>query len=135
MISAEHTDIAVLSLGGVVYAKAVRTAGAAMDTAVADYVKRKYNLLIGDRTAEDVKIELGSAFPLAESIMMEVRGRNLVEGIPKTIVITDEEVREALEPCIVAIVNAVRVALERLRLKFPLTSSIAASCSPVVARC
>jgi rod shape-determining protein MreB len=107
------TDIAVLSLGGVVYAKAVRTAGDAMDTAVADFVKRKYNLLIGERTAEEIKIELGSAFPLGESLSMEVRGRNIVEGIPKTISITDSEIREALEPCVGAIVNAVRVALER----------------------
>ena len=107
------TDIAVLSLGGVVYAKAVRTAGDAMDTAVSEYVKRKYNLLIGERTAEEIKIELGSAFPLSETLSMEVRGRNIVEGIPKTISINDDEVREALEPCVVAIVNAVRVALER----------------------
>jgi rod shape-determining protein MreB len=107
------TDIAVLSLGGVVYAKAVRTAGDAMDTAVAEYVKRKYNLLIGERTAEEIKIELGSAFPLSDSLTMEVRGRNIVEGIPKTISISDGEVREALEPCVGAIVNAVRVALER----------------------
>ncbi len=107
------TDIAVLSLGGVVYAKAVRTAGDAMDSAVSDYVKRKYNLLIGERTAEEIKIELGSAFPLSDSLTMEVRGRNIVEGIPKTISISDREVREALEPCVSAIVNAVRVALER----------------------
>jgi len=107
------TDIAVLSLGGVVYAKAVRTAGDAMDSAVAEYVKRKYNLLIGERTAEEIKVQLGSAFPLSESLSMEVRGRNLVEGIPKTVLVTDEEVRAALEPCVVGIVDAVRVALER----------------------
>jgi rod shape-determining protein MreB len=107
------TDIAVLSLGGVVYAKAVRTAGDAMDTAVSDYVKRKYNLLIGERTAEEIKITLGSAFPLDDALTMEVRGRNIVEGIPKTISIRDDEVREALEPCVDAIINAVRVALER----------------------
>ena len=107
------TDIAVISLGGIVYARAVRTAGDAMDTAVADYVKRKYNLLIGERTAEEIKITLGSAFPFEEPLSMEVRGRNLVEGVPKTITITDEEIRSALEPAVTAIVNAVHVALER----------------------
>ena len=84
-----------------------------MDEAIAEYVKRKYNLLIGERTAEEIKIELGCAFPLDEPLSMEVRGRNLIEGIPQTITITDEEVREALDPAISAIVDAVRVALER----------------------
>jgi rod shape-determining protein MreB len=107
------TDIAVISLGGIVYARAVRTAGDAMDNAVAEYVKRKYNLLIGERTAEEIKIKLGSAFPLDEPLAMDVRGRNLVEGIPQTITVTDEEVRQALDPAISAIVDAVRVALER----------------------
>jgi len=84
-----------------------------MDTAVAEYVKRKYNLLIGERTAEEIKIHLGSAFPFAESLSMDVRGRNIVEGIPKTISVTDDEVRTALDPCVTAIVDAVRVALEK----------------------
>jgi len=107
------TDIAVISLGGIVYARAVRTAGDAMDNAVAEYVKRKHNLLIGERTAEAIKIQLGSAFPFEEALSMEVRGRSIVEGIPKTIVVTDEEVRLALEPSVSVIVDAVRVALER----------------------
>ena len=107
------TDIAVISLGGIVYARAVRTAGDAMDNAVAEYVKRKYNLLIGERTAEEIKIRLGSAFPLDEPLSMEVRGRNLIEGIPQTITVTDDEVRQALDPAISSIVDAVRVALER----------------------
>jgi rod shape-determining protein MreB len=107
------TDIAVISLGGIVYARAVRTAGDAMDIAVAEWVKRKYNLLIGERTAEEIKINLGSAFPLDEPLSMEVRGRNLVEGIPQTITVTDEEIRQALNPAVSAIVDAVRVALER----------------------
>ncbi len=107
------TDIAVISLGGVVYSRAVRTAGDAMDEALTDFVKRKYNLLIGERTAEEIKIQLGSAFPSAEPLTMEVRGRNLIEGIPKTITVTDQEVREALEPAVSSIVNAVRIALER----------------------
>jgi rod shape-determining protein MreB and related proteins len=107
------TDIAVISLGGIVYARAVRMAGDAMDTAVSDYVKRKYNLLIGERTAEEIKIQLGSAFPFNEQLTMEVRGRNLVEGVPKTITISDEEVRKALEPAVTSIIEAVHVALER----------------------
>src|SRR5260370_19646371 len=107
------TDIAVISLGGIVYARAVRTAGDAMDNAVAEFIKRKYNLLIGERTAEEIKITLGSAFALTESLSMEVRGRNLVEGVPKTITVTDKEIRHALDPSVSSIVDAVRVALER----------------------
>jgi rod shape-determining protein MreB len=84
-----------------------------MDNAVAEFIKRKYNLLIGERTAEEIKIHLGSAFPLDEPLSMEVRGRNLVEGIPQTITVSDEEVRQALDPSVSAIVDAVRVALER----------------------
>jgi len=107
------TDIAVISLGGIVYSRAVRTAGDAMDNALTDFVKRKYNLLIGERTAEEIKIQLGSAFPFSESLSMEVRGRNMVEGIPKTITVSDDEVREALDPTVRSIVDAVRVALEK----------------------
>jgi len=107
------TDIAVISLGGIVYARAVRMAGDAMDTAVADYVKRKYNLLIGERTAEEIKIQLGSAFPLDEQLTMEIRGRNLLKGVPQTITVSDEEVRKALEPAVTSIIDAVHVALER----------------------
>jgi len=107
------TDIAVISLGGIVYSRAVRTAGDAMDDAIAEFVKRKYNLLIGERTAEEIKIQLGSAFAFDEPHEMEVRGRNLVEGVPRTITIRDLEVREALDPAVCLIVEAVRVALER----------------------
>src|SRR5258708_39147464 len=84
-----------------------------MDNAVAEFIKRKYNLLIGERTAEEIKIRLGSAFALTESLSMEVRGRNLIEGIPQTITVTDEEVRQALDPAVKSIVDAVRIALER----------------------
>ncbi len=107
------TDIAVISLSGIVYSRAVRVAGNEMDEAIISYIKRKYNLLIGERTAEAIKIELGSAYPLEEPLSFEVRGRNLIEGIPKTISISDEEVREALADSISTIINAVRVALER----------------------
>jgi len=106
------TDIAVISLGGIVYSRAVRTAGDAMDEAIAQFIKRRYNLLIGERTAEAIKIQLGSAFPFDESLTMEVRGRNLVEGIPKTIIVSDGEVRDALDAAVSTIVSAVRVALE-----------------------
>src|SRR6266508_3865674 len=107
------TDIAVISLSGIVYSRAVRTAGDAMDEAIIQYIKRKYNLLIGERTAEQIKMEIGSAAPLEEPKNMEIKGRNLIEGIPKTIVVTDEEVREALSETVATIVEAVRVALER----------------------
>jgi rod shape-determining protein MreB and related proteins len=107
------TDIAVISMSGLVYSSSIRVAGNEMDEAITQYIKRKYNLLIGERTAESIKIELGSAFPLDEPLTREVRGRNLIEGIPKTITITDEEIREALSDSVAAIVNAVRVALEK----------------------
>jgi rod shape-determining protein MreB len=84
-----------------------------MDEAIIQYTKKKYNLLIGERTAEMIKFELGSAFPLDEPITMEIKGRDLIEGIPKTLTITDAEIREALSEPISLIVNAVRVALER----------------------
>jgi len=107
------TDVAVISMAGIVYARTVRVAGNEMDEAIIQYIKRKYNLLIGERTAEEVKIMLGSAFPLDEELTMEIKGRDLVEGIPKTIVISDEEVREAVSDPVVTIIEAVRVALEQ----------------------
>src|SRR5580765_8448722 len=85
------TDVAVISLAGIVYSRSVRTASNEMDEAIIQYVKRKYNLLIGERTAEQVKIEIGSAHPLDEPLTMEVKGRDLVEGVPKTLTLTDEE--------------------------------------------
>src|SRR5678810_105160 len=94
------TDIAVISLSGIVYSRSVRLAGNEMDDAITQYIKRKYNLLIGERTAEQIKIEIGSAYPLDEPLSMEIKGRNLIEGIPKTLVITDDEIREALSECI-----------------------------------
>ena len=107
------TDIAVISLSGIVYSRSLRVAGNIMDEAITQYIKRKYNLLIGERTAESIKIELGSAFPLDEPLSREVRGRNLIEGIPKTITVTDEEIREALADSVALIIEAVRVALEK----------------------
>jgi rod shape-determining protein MreB len=107
------TDIAVISLSGIVYSRSVRMAGNQMDEAISNYLKRKYNLLIGERTAEAIKIELGSAYPLDKPLTMEIKGRNLIEGVPKTISIDDSEIREALGECIAVIMNAIRVALER----------------------
>jgi rod shape-determining protein MreB len=91
----------------------VRIAGNEMDVAIIQYLKRKYNLLIGERTAEQIKIDLGSAYPLKEELKMEIKGRDLVEGVPKTLTITDEEIREALAETVATIVEAVRMALER----------------------
>ena len=107
------TDIAVISLSGIVYSRSVRVAGNEMDESIIQYIKRKHNLLIGERTAEQIKIEIGSAAPLEQPMTMEIKGRDLIEGIPKTIEITDDEIREALSYGIATVVNAVRVALER----------------------
>src|SRR5438874_11598862 len=90
------TDIAVISLSGIVYSRSVRVAGNAMDDAIMQYMKRKYNLLIGETTAEKVKIQIGSAYELDKPITMEIKGRNLIEGVPRTITIDDSEIREAL---------------------------------------
>jgi rod shape-determining protein MreB and related proteins len=107
------TDVAVISFSGIVYCRSVRLAGNEMDHAIMQHLKRKYSLLIGERTAEDIKIEIGSAFPLDRPLTMEIKGRNLIEGVPKTLTIDDREIREALAECVAAIVNAVRVALEQ----------------------
>jgi len=107
------TDIAVISLSGIVYSRSVRMAGNQMDEAVMNYLKRKYNLLIGERTAEQIKMEIGSAHQLDKPMTMEIKGRNLIEGVPKTITIDDSEIREALGESIATILNAIRVALER----------------------
>jgi rod shape-determining protein MreB len=106
-------DVAVISMAGIVYSRSVRIAGNEMDSAVTSYIKRKYNLLIGERTAEEIKIEIGSAFPLDEELTMEIKGRDLVEGVPKTITISDEEIREALAEPVAAIISATRIALEQ----------------------
>ena len=107
------TDIAVISLSGIVYSRSVRVAGNEMDEAIIQYIKRKHNLLIGERTSEQIKINIGSAAPLEQPMTMEIKGRDLIEGIPKTVEITDDEIREALSDGIATVVNAVRVALER----------------------
>jgi rod shape-determining protein MreB and related proteins len=106
------TDVAIISLSGVVYSRSLPAAGNAMDLAIADYIKRKYNLLIGEQTAERIKIRIGSTYPLDKPLQTEVRGRSLLEGIPRTVIISDAEIRETLSPAVGLIVRAVRAALE-----------------------
>ncbi len=107
------TEIAVISLSGIVYSRSVRVAGDEMDEAILNYIKRKYNLLIGERTAEDVKITIGSAYPSEKQITMEVKGRDLMSGIPKTLIVTDAEIREALAETVSTVVETVKIALEK----------------------
>ena len=107
------TDVAVISMSGIVYSRSVRVAGNEMDEAIINYLKKKYNLLIGERTAEQVKIQIGSAYKLDKPLTMEIKGRNLIEGVPRTVTVDDTEIREALSDCVGSILNAIRVALER----------------------
>ncbi len=106
------TDIAVISLGGIVCSESVKVAGDSMDDAIMSYIKRRYNLLIGEHMAERVKIEVGSAYPLEQAKTMMVKGRDMISGIPRTVVVNDSEIREALEDPIHSIVNALRTSLE-----------------------
>jgi len=108
------TDIAIISLNGIVFSHSIRIAGNEMDEAIIQYLKKKYNLFIGERSAEHVKMQIGSAYPLDEPMTMEVKGRDLKEGIPKTVVLNDQELREALEDVISSIINAIRVSLEKI---------------------
>ena len=107
------TEVAVISLSGIVYSQSVRIAGDEMDEAIMQYLKRKYNLLIGERTSENIKIQIGSAHPFDEPRKMDIKGRDLVDGIPKTLTIVDSDIREALHDTVYAIVDAVKTALER----------------------
>jgi rod shape-determining protein MreB len=108
------TDIAVISLAGIVYSRSVRIAGNAMDEAIITYVKKEHDLLIGERTAERIKMELGSAAPLSDIKEMEVKGRHVLEGKPTTVVLNDGQIREALSDTVRQIVQAVRDGLERI---------------------
>jgi len=107
------TEMAVISLDGVVVSKSIRIAGNEMDEAIIEHLRKAYNLMIGERTAEEIKIRIGSAYPLEEEMTMEVRGRDLVTGLPKTVTITSEEIREALSEPVKAIVEASRATLEK----------------------
>ena len=108
------TDIAVISLSGVVYARSLRVGGDSMDEAIMLYCKRKHQLLIGERTAEAVKLGIGSAMPLEKPTRMEVKGRHVIEGVPRIVEMTDEEIRSALADPVRGIVQAIREALERV---------------------
>ena len=107
------TEVALISLAGIVFSRSVRVGGDEMDEGIVQYVKRAYNLMIGERTAEEIKISIGSAYPMEEETGMEVKGRDLVAGLPKTLTLTSEEVREALQEPISTIVEAIRITLER----------------------
>ena len=108
-----QTEVAVISLGGIVVSQSIRIGGDELDEAIINYVKREYKLMIGQQTAEEVKLEIGSAFPLEEEVQAEIRGRDLVSGLPKTVVLTSEEVRIALEEPLQAIIDAVKETLDR----------------------
>jgi len=107
------TEMAVISLAGTVFSKSIRIGGDEMDDAIIEYLKKTYNLMVGERTSEDIKIKIGSAYPLEEEMSMEVRGRDLVAGLPKTVTITSEEIREALQEPIRAILELTKISLER----------------------
>jgi rod shape-determining protein MreB len=107
------TEVAIISLAGIVYSRSVRVAGDELDESIINYMRRAYNLMIGERTAEEIKIKIGSAYPMEKETTMEVKGRDLVAGLPKTLSITSQEVREALMEPLSVIVESVRITLER----------------------
>ena len=107
------TEVALISLAGIVFSRSIRVAGDELDEAIIQYMKRAYNLMVGERTAEEIKIRIGSAFPLEQEMTPEVKGRDLVAGLPKTLTVTSQEIREALLEPVSQIVESVRIALER----------------------
>ena len=107
------TEVAVISLGGIVTSQSVRIGGDELDDAIIKYIKKEYSLALGERTAEEIKIALGSAYPLEEELHAEIRGRDLVTGLPKTIVTSTEEIRKAIEEPVQAIVDSVKVTLDK----------------------
>jgi rod shape-determining protein MreB len=111
-IGGGRAEAAVISMYGIVVSESVRVAGDRMDDAIAAYVKRRHNLIIGDRTAEEVKVAIGSALPLEEELTMDVRGRDQISGLPKTIIITSHEISQALQDCLASVIQAVRSVLE-----------------------
>jgi rod shape-determining protein MreB len=107
------SEVAVISLGGIVVSQSIRIGGDELDDAIVNYAKREYKLLIGQQTAEEVKLEIGSAYPMEEELQAEIRGRDMVAGLPKTVVLTSEEIRQALEEPVSQIVGAVKETLDR----------------------
>ncbi len=108
------TEVAVISLGGIVLSNSIRVAGDELDEAIINYVKREFNLLIGERTAENIKFELGSAYKIEEQREMQIRGRDLITGLPKAIIITDSQIREALKDPVAMIINTIKITLEKI---------------------
>ena len=130
------SEIAVIALGGIVVSHvSLRVGGNKFDEAIANYIRKKYNLMVGERTAEEVKIQIGTALPLERELQMEVRGRDLIAGLPRTIPITSSEVMEALEAPLQQIVAAVRTVLEETPPELSATSSTRAWSCPAAARC
>ena len=107
------TEIAVISLSGIVFSKSIRIAGDEFDEAIISHLKKTYNLMVGERTAEEIKIKIGSAYPMEEETTLEVKGRDILAGLPKTVTVTSEEIREALSETLAQILEATRIALER----------------------
>jgi rod shape-determining protein MreB len=107
------TEVAVISLGGIVVAQSIRVGGDELDEAIISYVKKEYKLMIGSQTAEEVKLEIGSAYPLREEVQAEIRGRDMITGLPKTVVLSSEDVREALEEPMQQIIDAVKSTLDK----------------------
>jgi rod shape-determining protein MreB len=107
------TEVAVISLGGIVASESIRIGGDELDEAIINFVKKEYSLALGERTAEEIKVALGSAYPLEEELYAEIRGRDLVTGLPKTIVVSTEEIRESIEEPVSAVVDAVKVTLDK----------------------
>ena len=107
------TEVAVISLGGIVTSQSIRVGGDELDEALVSYVKKEFQLALGERTAEEIKIQLGSAYPLEQELRAEIRGRDLVTGLPKTVIISTEQIRKAIEEPVQAIIDAVKVTLDR----------------------
>ncbi|MDD5027787.1 MAG: rod shape-determining protein [Candidatus Omnitrophica bacterium] len=107
------TEIAVISLAGIVFSKSIRIGGDEMNDAIVEYLKKTYNLMVGERTSEDIKIKIGSAYPLEEEMSLEVKGRDLIAGLPKTVTVTSEEIRESLQEPLRAILEVTKISLER----------------------
>ena len=129
------SEVAVISLGGIVVSQSIRVGGDELDEAVISYIKKEYKLLIGSQTAEEIKLEIGSAYPLPQEEQAEIRGRDLVTGLPKTVVVSSEEIRTALEEPMRRSSTPSRRRSTRRRRSSPATSWTAASCSPAAARC
>ena len=129
------TEVAILAMGGIVAATSLRVAGNAIDQAIVDYVRSEFSLLVGERTAEELKISVGSAFPVAGPRSAEIRGRDVGTGLPRNVTINGDELRKAMDAPLVRIITAVRATLDRCPRSCPATWSPGGSCSPGAGRC